>query len=165
MEVLPNGSNHVTFCSVPTHLFPFESDCAFKDHISQLSPRTSHSPSLFSPLTINLLNAANNRWGQNIFTKAGFRFTVCVAWNKSTLYRTERGRQRGESTRILQPKRSATLCLNEKRCFITTCWPLTLRGGFHREQVTAPRVCVCALTKRYADDMLRAVLLMQVSVR
>lgn len=58
-----------------------------------------------------------------------------------------------------------------KCCIITTCWPQTLWQPWQGTARAPPsaHVCVfykveCILSKQYADDMLRAVILTQVSV-
>lgn len=60
-----------------------------------------------------------------------------------------------------------------KCCIITTCWPQTLwQPGQGTARAPSPRMAhVCVfykieriLSKQYADDMLRAVILTQVSV-
>lgn len=134
--------------------------------------------------TTHLLNADNKGWGQKKKSQklAGGQgpVTDCVAQNKKHLV-PYRKRERGESTRILQPKSRTTLYVWMCVCawmtillyynLLTTDY-LAPQAGDWRWGARAPccvHVCffykvVSILSKEYADDMLRAVILIQVSV-
>lgn len=96
-------------------------------------------------------------------TKAGLRVNVCVAQNKSTLYHTERRREAKapECCSQIAELPCMCACMNENAVSLQPAD--SMAASVLAGQLQPLPLCMY-VTERYADDMLRAVLVMQVPV-